>query len=154
MARNPGSRRTVTTISQLDQALMVMLRNAAIAAKPAILEYLKRKVYENFYMQYTPAEYERTYEMVESLEINIRTRGKKIYITRNHNTDKIHWNPDANQHGSSSDYSEWVVQTVEEGSSGPAFGRGFWTEPRPFWDDIIEEAEDSGEIYKMVWDEM
>jgi len=155
MARNPGIRRRVSSIKQLDEVLMKRLRDASIAAKPEILAYLQQQVYDKFYMQWTPEDYERTYEMAECLEVNIRVRsGGLISIERNLNYDKMTWNPDANQHGAFDDSRQEVLSIIEEGNAGPIFGKGFWTKPRPFWDEIIQEADKTGAIMEMVMDRM
>lgn len=159
MARR-GSRKTVKSFRGLNDELFLILRQAAIDAKPEILDELKRLVDKYLYNMNKPAEYERTYAFREKLEISIETdmtsKGRIVRVQRFYPTGSFPFNPEKNQHGSSQSIEREeggigrFISIIEEGTSGKKFGDGFWREPRPFVQAAIEELERTGKIQEII----
>lgn len=107
-------------------------------------EQLVKDTMDEVVYSHEPEEYERTYELRESITWTIYDIGNEITVEVYSDSDVINpysgssdhpfahysyfWNEQYDR-----DYSEMVAKTVEYGWSGTKpFGSGYWTEPRPF----------------------
>jgi hypothetical protein len=106
-------------------------------------EMLKDNVNTDVY-SYQPKEYERTYELRESIiATEPQNVNGKTVVEIKHDENKIHpYSP--NQHMSviyGTDFSPYLPEAINEGNIGHVFGQGVWTEPRPYMDNTVRQME-------------
>jgi len=121
-------------------------------AKKVVQERLDKDVYS-----FDPSVYQRTRELRESVDFEPSIEGKEAVVVIDHNTDMIHavGRPYYQHHSAvksytPQDYSQYVAQTVNDGTSGHIFGQGFWTKPRPYMDNAFKELQSSGRHVKSL----
>lgn len=131
----------VDNIQVLEQLVMSTVKQAIDATTEIALEKLKRTIDEVVYMPHNQVEYERTQDFRESWDrtnaIIINNIAESTifqdYIRMRLDLDKF-------THGSNygGDIRPNLAEIINEGLSGLIFGKGFWTQPRPFWDEWID----------------
>lgn len=104
-----------------------------------ILQYnIQQLVYTSPRSFYVGGTGEPTGEFLESWVINKDTNGATI----EQDLEKMRVSSVYRVHGGestsySTDARAFISYYINEGASGPLFGSGFWTEPRPFWDETL-----------------
>lgn len=139
--------------ARLREARSKALEKAGEKAKDLTLEIIDDVVYGAG----TPNEYERTYQLKDSL----RDWAVKGYssslatLSISHDANLIYSDPDNYTYGSNyyspTDMSEYVPNMINDGTSGGMFGDGFWMEARPYADQSKEQL--SGGKYRKFMSE-
>lgn len=123
------------TVSSLQAQLKESIRNAIHSRLYSIcMEVVQKQIYERVYRAYTPSDgeygYERTFELLNSVDISDVTMGTKharfeVYM----NTDKINpyggksWNQHMSTDGHNMDASDYIPLWVEEGTNNSLWDR-------------------------------
>lgn len=111
---------------------------------------VKNRIDEDVYEKYTPVEYDRSYELRNSIISTEPTNNNgTITVEVKHDTNLINATP-PNQHMSvvdQSDVSSHLPKWINDGNIGHVFGQGEWTEPRPYRDNTIEQIKQN-DIFK------
>lgn len=122
-----------------------------------IVEEVKRQIDENVYIHgrsfYARGSGRPTYEFRESWKHEIEDSGSTIQGIIKQNYQMMSLDAENFIHGSmfykDEDVREYLAAIINEGSAGPIFGYGFWTRPRPFWDEAMKIFE-NGTIDKWI----
>lgn len=133
------------SLKELEKYLQKQMIKAMNDVGEHVKNEVKSQIDEDVY-SHTPSQYERTYELRESV-VNQKAviSDDKVQVIIKHDNDLIHPYPELYQHYSAKpdytpdDYSEYVAETVHDGTSGKYFGEGFWTKPRPYMDNTVEK---------------
>lgn len=138
----------ITNMKDLETQLMKMLGESmleiAIDAESKVKEHLKTEVYD----KYTPSTYQRTYELMNSVDANVKQpKRKRVTAEIFHNTNLMKavapydGNNHIGQHYSTypynpSDYRDYIAQTINFGIGAgkkKVFGNGVYAKPRPYF---------------------
>ena len=125
-----------------------------------LLKIIKKDVYN----VYSPKDYQRQKynggllgSWKQSSFSNATISAKEITSSITHDPDMMNIDATSFIHGShyydQEDMREYIAKMINDGTSGPMFGYGEWTIPRPFWDDFIELIR-SGKIEKLFEKQM
>jgi len=80
--------------------------------------------------------------------LNAKTTGLTIESKVEQNPMSMKIDPENYIHGSNDWYTDDVrdilADIIINGASGPKFGKGFWREPRDFWEPFIKELNTNG----------
>jgi hypothetical protein len=128
---------------QLNQILLSDLNSIVDEVMDWLNEKLLDSMQDNVYNAGSPQWYDRRQShgdgFFQSFNKNATaTVGQVVTGAINHDPDLMANDPDTFTHGSHTknfppDVREFIAQMVIEGSSGPRFGSGFWTQPRDFF---------------------
>lgn len=123
-------------------------------------ELLKINLNKYVYNKNKPRTYIRTFQLRDSITKKTVVNGTTITTVIYHDSNKIrpvepyfgHNATSMGQHYSTykaktKEYNKYVAQTVNEGSSGLVFGKGYWTERRPYFDETKREMK---KIYSKI----
>lgn len=130
------------TYSSLFKGLNQDIIKASKKIAEAIDERAKSLVDEMVYNSYRPSEYQRTYQLRDSIQHTINKEKSGVSINVFHNTNLIHYNEELYQHGSrfSGDISDEIPWLVHEGKGGKLFGLNNPTRvPRRYMDALAKE---------------
>ncbi|MDH6674436.1 hypothetical protein M2277_005128 [Paenibacillus sp. LBL] len=108
---------------------------------------VKQHVDKDVYGVATPEEYERTGDLKKSVVYELDHIRGGFQVDIYNDSDLIrsakpnqHYSVVESENGSYPlDYSEFVAETVHNGTSGLIFGTGYWTSPRPFMSNAANE---------------
>lgn len=119
-------------------AALSKARDEALAGAAKEAEQLvKDRIDEDVYGVGTPEEYQRTYQLRDSIKaFKVEKKGDTSQVKIAHDTSLIHPNVENFQHASTYwspwNYVNYVAETVHDGTSGGLFGDGYWRQPRPY----------------------
>lgn len=134
-------------LKDLERYMKKILKDSMEDAGREIEHTLRDQIDEDVYNSYDPKEYERTRELKNSV---MHTQPKEIngqiFVEIGHDYNQIYSNPEKYQHASvwGDDVSEYLPKWINDGTIGLAFGKGAWTEPRPYMDNTKEKIKDKG----------
>lgn len=133
--------RNVTTYSSLKKELKRIRDKALKRTSDDVVEHTKDRINTDVYAAGNPSKigYERSYQLRDSVFAeDIRHRGSLAEITVRHDWESMRYDIHANRYYSHTwnptVYTQYVAETVHDGTSGIRFGVGFWTRPRPYMD--------------------
>lgn len=124
----------VRTYAQLEAELKKARDKALDRAAKEVVDMVKDEVIEReVYGAGSPAYYERTYDLKNSLRAQPRVGDT---VTIDHDTSLIGVNLTKFQHGSplSGGIPDSIPSIVHDGKSGSLFGDGYWRDSRPYMD--------------------
>lgn len=130
-------------LTQLDVYLKKLIKNSMEDVGKVVENKTREKIDEVVYQANTPSQYERTRELQNSL---IHTQPKQFdnetVVEVKHDDAMFGWY-EPNQHISVLSGDELPVEVlaeiVNDGKAGHIFGEGFWTKPRPYIEESLEE---------------
>jgi hypothetical protein len=126
---------------ELNKRILESMKDIGKKGEKTLKEYIQTDVY----LSYTPNDYKRTYDLLNSSTNDVYQVGSftnaEIYndykVMRS--VAPYSGNNYLGQHHSTvrtyepQDYAFWVAATINDGTSGKIFGDGPWTKPRPFF---------------------
>jgi hypothetical protein len=130
----------------LRKAIQLDFKDIIDSVAEDLLDVISSYMWDIVYGAGIPSWYDRRYDNGGLAETFGKSDAK---IVRNEVSSKIdqdiglmELDTDEFVHGSHywqpEDYRRFLTQTIIEGTSGPLFGEGFWTEPRNFWLPVID----------------
>lgn len=132
----------------LQAKILESMKDVGAAAEATVKKHVDTDVYGK---KKDPEEYIRTYELRDSVTFTAYEETTNHYEVMVYNDSEQIGSYAPNQHytvhhweGSryTLDYSEYVAETVNDGTSGRLFGTGYWTIPRPFMDNARKEIKE------------
>lgn len=134
----------------LNYQLGVLMHNTLKDMEDDITQKAKDIIDDKVYMVNSPKDYDRSYDLRESVIVQVKEKGKvaKFSLEISHDPSQIIYEPELNRHGTDSDISDVIDNIVDEGLSGHKFGDGYWREARPYKEAIGQEIIDSGWLQK------
>ncbi|MHC1722442.1 MAG: hypothetical protein AB9836_04455 [Aminipila sp.] len=140
-------------MNELENALIEAVRKVA----EWIQEVIKIKIQEDVYNAGVPLIYERTYEFLNSFNMDLQKLGNYVVATIFFDPTTMECNPDNFQHGSNysdrgSDLREALAEVLNDNKSGALFGYGYWMNRKPFFDDAVAYIDEN--IFKQFELEM
>jgi hypothetical protein len=140
---------TISNDQQLYSIMGTAINNAVIYCMGRMLDEYKDLIKSIVYAAYSPEEYQRTYEFLESwqTETNRTDRGGEgqLFQDANFMHFETSGSMDApNIHGSfwSGAIGEALTGIIYEGTSGDLFGNGAWRDARDAWTPLLKELDD------------
>jgi hypothetical protein len=134
----------------IENAVKDVLREIGEKVNQRLRDMINHDVYD----AYQPEEYERTYQLRESVttsDIEKNVDGYKVEIY--HDTSKIFYNKDKVQHGSNKDISKWIPEIIAFNLSGDAFGSNqFWHNRDQYFYETLETLKTRGDLSKWFKD--
>lgn len=138
--------------SRMEGNISAPLIHALDYTMQRIVERNKELILKIVYNAYSPAEYERTLEFLDSWNYSIEagtTGGKKATGEFGQDYEEMSINLDKGQHGSPFlngpdwwyDARDYLADIIYNGHAGKAFGRGPWTRKRDVWKSLMKTVE-------------
>ena len=146
---------TVKTYKELEKALMMArdkaLKGAGEKTKDLVKDEIEKEVYS-----ISPGTYERTGDLKNSMtDFPLENKGNVSQVKIAHDTDKMSYNASKFQHASPYwspwKYTNYVAETVHDGTSGSLFGEnGHWRRPKPYMDNAKKQISEQDESFEDV----
>ncbi|ARF70776.1 hypothetical protein B7C51_25230 (plasmid) [Paenibacillus larvae subsp. pulvifaciens] len=129
--------------SQLNRVLKDVLKESLIAISEKSKDIVENELDKHAYSN-KPSSYKRTNQLKDSLTNKIIENKNSFKAKIFHDTDKIKPIPPSSsnnymgQHYSTAtyrvkEYQKYIVETINNGTSGKIFGSGYWTQKRPYF---------------------
>lgn len=137
----------------IENAVREALKEVGEKVNHRMREFIDRDVYDVNPNNYDGSKdtYETTYQLRESVttsEVGHNPEGYEVEVY--HDTEKIVYNGDLFQHGSSKDISEWIPEIIAFNKSGNLFGSNQWWHKRnSYFYDTLDNLKNSGEL--TIW---
>lgn len=149
----------VKTYSELFKGLLDILYDVVIEVGDKINDKLRYHIDEEVYINqnnyYANGTGQPTYELRESVTTSEpKKTGNSVSVKIFHDKNKMSFAPDDFIHGSRywkdglTDIRELLPLIIDQGLSGNLFGEGWWTEPRPYFSNTLEELKNNGLLKK------
>ena len=136
----------VTSYSQLLKELQKARDKALKGASEKAVDVVKASIEKEVY-SIPEGTYERTGDLKNSMtDFPLENKGNTSQVKIAHDTDKMSYSASKFQHASPYwspwKYTNYVAQTVHDGTSGSLFGEnGHWRRPKPYMDNAQQELE-------------